>query len=61
MDHRGKLKESEKIDKYFDLARELKNCGTIVVGVLGMISKGLELEITGRIKTTLTTALLRLA
>ena len=28
-DHRVKLKESEKKDKYFDLARELeKNCGT---------------------------------
>ena len=27
-DHRVKLKESEKKDKYLDLARELKNCGT---------------------------------
>ena len=26
-DHRMKLKESEKKDKYLDLARELKNCG----------------------------------
>ena len=27
-DHRVKLKESERKDKYFNLARELKNCGT---------------------------------
>ena len=27
-DHRIKLKECEKKDKYLDLARELKNCGT---------------------------------
>ena len=27
-DHRINLKESEKKDKYLDLARELKNCGT---------------------------------
>ena len=27
-DHRVKLKESEKKDKYLDLARELKNGGT---------------------------------
>ena len=26
--HRIKLKEYEKKDKYFNLARELKNCGT---------------------------------
>ena len=26
--HRVKSKESEKKDKYLDLARELKNCGT---------------------------------
>ena len=26
-DHRIKLKENEKWDKYLDLARELKNCG----------------------------------
>ena len=28
VDHRVKLKESEKSDKYFDIARELKNYGT---------------------------------
>ena len=27
-DNRIKLKECEKKDKYLDLARELKNCGT---------------------------------
>ena len=27
-DHRVELKESEKKDKYLDLAWELKNCGT---------------------------------
>ena len=27
-DHRVKLKEIEKKDKYLDLTRELKNCGT---------------------------------
>ena len=27
-DHRMNLKESEKKDKYLNLARELKNCGT---------------------------------
>ena len=27
-DHKVKLKESEKRDKYLDLARELKNYGT---------------------------------
>ena len=27
-EHRVKLKESEKKDKYLDLSRELKNCGT---------------------------------
>ena len=28
VDHRINLKESEKKDKYLDLARELKSCGT---------------------------------
>ena len=27
-DHRVKLKESEKKDKYLDLAKDWKNCGT---------------------------------
>ena len=46
---KAKIKEREKIDKYVDLARELKKiCGTwvtvipIVVGVIGTVGKGLE-------------------
>ena len=27
-DHVAKMKESEKMEKYLDLTRELKNCGT---------------------------------
>ena len=62
-DHRVKLKESEKIDKHLDLARELKKLWkmkvtviTIVIGVLGIVTKGLvqgheELDISGRVET----------
>ena len=72
-DHRINLKESEKKDKYLDLARELKKLWNmkvtivpIVIGALGTITKGLlkgleELEIGGRIETIQTTALLRTA
>ena len=72
-DHKVKLKESEKRDKYLDLAREVKKLGNmkvtalpIVIGVLGTVTKGLvqgleDLEITGRVKTIQTTALLRSA
>ena len=49
LDHRMKRKENEKIDKYSDLTRELKNLWNmkvmvrpIVVGALGTVSKGLE-------------------
>ena len=59
--HWVKLKESEKRDKYLDLARELKKLRNIklipiVIGTLGTINKwlaqGLEdLEITGRTET----------
>ncbi len=57
--HRVKLKESEKKDKYLDLAREVKKTWKvkvteipIVIGALGIVIKrltqGLEdLEITG--------------
>ena len=67
------LKESEKKDKYLDLARELKNLwnmkvtiAPIVIGDLGTIAKGLlkgleDLEIGGRVQTIQTTALLRTA
>ena len=67
--HRVKLKESEKNDKYLDLARELKKLRNmkvtiipIVIGAFGTVTKRLEdLEITGRVKTVQTTALLRSA
>ena len=72
-DHRINLKESEKKDKYLDLARELKKLWNmkvtvvpIVIGTLGTITKGLlkcleDLEIGGRVETIQTTALLRTA
>ena len=72
-DHRINLKESEKKDKYLDLARELKRLWNmkvtivpIVIGALGTITKGLlkgleDLEIGGRVETIQMTALLRTA
>ena len=72
-DPRINLKESEKKDKYLDLARELKKLKNmkvtivpIVIGALGTITKGLlkgleDLEVGGRVETTQTTALLRTA
>ena len=72
-DHRVKLKENEKIDKYLDLDRELKKLWNMkvkviptVVGALGTVPKGLEkglesLEIRGRIETIQNTALLQSA
>ena len=61
-DHRIKLKECEKRDKYLDLAREL----TIVIGAFGMMTKGLlkgleNLEVGGRVEATQTTVLLKTA
>ena len=62
--HRGKLTECEKRDKFRDLARELKKLGnmkvtiiSIVIGTLGTVTKGLlkqpkNMEITGRVKTS---------
>ena len=48
-DHRVKMKKSEKIDKYLDLARELRKMWNmkvravlIVIGALGTILKGFE-------------------
>ena len=70
-DHRVKLKEREKKDKYLDLARELKKlCNRkvmfipIIISALGTVteglSKGLEnLEIRGRVETIKTTTLLK--
>ena len=73
VDHRIKLKECEKKDKYLDLARELKKLWNmlvtiipIVIGAFGTvikeILKGLEnLEVGGRVQIIQTTTLLRTA
>ena len=72
-DNWEKLKESEKKDKYLDLAWELKKLWNmkvtiipIVIGALGTVTKGLikgveELEIRELSETVQTTALLSLA
>ena len=73
-DHIINLKESEKKDKYLDLSRELKKklwkmivtIVPIVIGALGTVTKGLlkgleDLEVSGRVETIQTTALLRTA
>ena len=71
VDHRVKIKESKKIDKYLDLVRELRKLKNIkvtviliIVGAPGMVSKGLEKaleekEISGKIETIQTAVLLR--
>ena len=72
-DHRIKLKECEKKDKYLDLAREMKKLWnmqatiiTIVIGAFGTVTKGLlkgleDLEVGGSEEIIQTTALLRTA
>ena len=72
-DHRIKLKECEKKDKYLDLAREMKKLLNmqltiipIVIGAFGTVTKGLlkgveDLEVGEREETIQTTALLRTA
>ena len=62
-DHRIKLKECEKKDKYLDFARELKKRWNmnvtiipIVIGVFGTVARELlkgqeDLEIRGRVET----------
>ena len=68
-DHRIKLKECQKRDKYLDLARELKklwNIIPIVIGAFGTVTKGLlkgleDLEVGRRVETIQTTALLKTA
>ena len=72
-DHRIKLKESEKKDKYLDLAGELKKMWNmqvtiipIVIGAFGTATKGLlkgleDLEVGGRVETIQTATLLRSA
>ena len=61
-DHRIKLKECKKKEKYLDLARELKKLWymkmtiiPIVIGAFGTITKGLlkgleDLEVGGRVE-----------
>ena len=72
-DHRIKLKEWEKRDKYLDLARELKKLWNtqvtiipIVIGAFRTVTKGLlkgleDFEVGGQVETIQTTALLRTA
>ena len=72
-DHRIKLKESEKKDKYLDLARGLKKLWNmkatfipIIIVTLGRITEGLlkgmvDLEIKEHVETIQTTTLLRTA
>ncbi len=72
-DHRIKLKECEKKDKYLDLSRELKKLWnmkltivSIVIGAFGTVTKGFlkgreDLEVGGRVATIQTTALLKTA
>ena len=72
-DHKIKLKECEKKDKYLDLARKLKKLwnvkvtiGPTVIGALGTITKRLlksldDLKVGGRVETIQMTALLRTA
>ena len=73
VDHRIKQKESEKKDKYHDLASELKKLWNmkvtilpIMIGAFGTVTKGLlkvleDLDIAGWVETIQTTALLRTA
>ena len=72
-DHRIKMKECEKKDKYLDLAKELKKLWNmqvtiipIVISAFGTLTKGLlkgqeDLEVGGRVETIQTTTLLRTA
>ena len=72
-DHRINPKESEKKDKYHDLARELKKLWNmkvtivpIVIVALGTVTKGLlkgleDLEVGARVETIQMIALLRTA
>ena len=72
-DHRIKLKECEKKDKYLDLARELEkllnvkvSVVPIVIGLFDIVTEGLlkgleDLEVAGRVETIQTTALWKMA
>ena len=68
VDHRVKLKESEKKDKYIDLARELKKLLNMKVTIIpiGTVTKGLlkgleDLEVGGWMEIIETTAFLKMA
>ena len=73
VDHRIKLKECEKRNKYLDLVRELKKLWNmkvtiipIVIGAFGTVTKGLlkgqeDLKVGGRVETIQATTLLRTA
>ena len=73
VDHRIKLKEYEKKNKYLDLAREVKKLWNvketiipIVTGAFGTITKGLlrvleDLKVDGWVEIIQTTALLKTA
>ena len=73
VDHRLKLKDSEKKDIYPNLARELKKLNNtkvttipIVIDAFSTVTKGLlkgldDLEFDGQVETFQTTALLRMA
>ena len=73
VDHRIKLTECEKKDKYLDLARELKKLWKvqvtiipIVIGAFGTVTKGSlkgleDLEVGEQVETIRTKALLRTA
>ena len=72
-DHRIKLEEGEKNDKYFNFARELKKLWNmkvtiipIAIGAFGAVTKGLlngleDLDVWGRVEIIKTIALLRTA
>ena len=72
-DHRIKLKECEKREKYLELPRELKKLWNmkmtiipIVIGAFGRVTKGLlkdleDLEVGNLVETIQTTALLKTA
>ena len=72
-DHKRKLKENVKKDKYIDLSRELKKIWNIkvtiipiMIGAFATVTKSLQkvlddLEVGGPVETIQTTALLRTA
>ena len=72
-DHRIKVKECEKRDKYLDLAKELKKLWSLKMTIIpigisafGTVTKGLlkgpeDLEVGSRVATIQTTALLKTA